>query len=306
MVAYNNGYIPESLLITFNVGFSAGEGLWKHQLSAGTYAKHLALVTLARKNTGRTLALSSGWSGYRPYSAQVYARQRYGNGAASPGTSSHGGFWERQQTLAMDYGNWSYVYGGNRAAFYRDCRAVGFEPGLIVPARGYPDEPWHVVDKQPWAAGSAAGGSSGEWDEMATEAQMKQAVRDGVFEVLTGAKLGPGGRNIFDSMNFLGDVSAAGSAEKVWNHLIRSLDESGNPRVDANGKPVSFQAWGFLSSIAAQVQADGPEVDEAALAQALAPLISANLSAMSDADVKRIAKESADEEDRRERDRLGS
>lgn len=158
MVSYSNGYIPASLLITFNVGWSAGEGEWKHQLSAGTYAKHLALVTLAKRNTGRTLALSAGWSGYRPYSAQVYARKRYGNGAATPGTSSHGGFWERQQTLAIDYGNWSYVYNGDRAVFYRDARAVGFEPGLISPQRGYPDEPWHVVDKEPWRRVSAPAG----------------------------------------------------------------------------------------------------------------------------------------------------
>lgn len=162
MVSYSNGYIPDSSLVTFNVGYSPGEGYWKHQLSPGTYAKHVALVNLARRNTGRTLALSAGWSGYRPYSAQVYARGRYGNGAATPGTSSHGGFWERQQTMAIDYGNWSYVYNGDRAAFYRDVRAVGLEPGLISPQRGYPDEPWHVVDKQPWAAGAAtsAGGST--------------------------------------------------------------------------------------------------------------------------------------------------
>lgn len=156
MVTYSNGYIPSGALITFNVGYSAGEGEWKHQLSPATYAKHVALVSLARRNTGRTLALSAGWSGYRPYSAQVYARGRYGNGAATPGTSSHGGFWERQQTMAMDYGNWSYVYNGSRDAFYRDVRAVGLEPGLISPQRGYPDEPWHVVDKQPWAAGAAS------------------------------------------------------------------------------------------------------------------------------------------------------
>lgn len=161
MPSYANGYIPDSLLITFNVGYSAGEGQWKHQLSPATYAKHLALLALARKNTGRTLAISAGWGAYRPYAAQVYARKVHGNGAASPGTSSHGGFWERQQTLAIDYGNWSYVYNGSRDAFYRDARAVGFEPGLISPQRGYPDEPWHVVDKNPWAAAAAAGTPTG-------------------------------------------------------------------------------------------------------------------------------------------------
>lgn len=158
MPSYANGYIPSNLLVTFNVGWSAGEGEWKHQLSPSTYAKHLALVSLARRNTGRTLAISAGWGAYRPYAAQVYARKVHGKGAADPGTSSHGGFWERQQTLAIDYGNWSYVYNGNRAAFYRDVRAVGLEPGLISVGRGYPDEPWHVVDKSPWAGGSAAGG----------------------------------------------------------------------------------------------------------------------------------------------------
>ncbi|WP_447948205.1 hypothetical protein [Microbacterium maritypicum] len=166
--SYRNGYIPDNLLITFNVGYSTGEGQWKHQLSAGTYSKHLALVALARKNTGLTLAISNGWGAYRPYPAQVYARKVHGNGAATPGTSSHGGFWEGQQTLAIDYGNWSYVYGGNRSAFYRDARAVGFEPGLISPQRGYPDEPWHVVDKNPWAAGSAAAGNSTE-DDMSVD-----------------------------------------------------------------------------------------------------------------------------------------
>lgn len=162
MPEYRNGYVPSDLLITFNVGVSTGEGLWKHQLSPATYAKHIALVALARVNTGRTLTISAGWGAYRPYAAQVYARSVHGNGAAVPGTSSHGGFWERQQTLAIDYGNWSYVYGGSRDAFYRDVRAVGLEPGLISPQRGYPDEPWHVVDKSPWqAVGSGSGGIEG-------------------------------------------------------------------------------------------------------------------------------------------------
>ena len=186
MVArYSNGYIPDSALITFNVGYSAGEGQWKHQLSPATYAKHLALIALARKNTGRTLQISAGWGAYRPYPAQVYARSVHGNGAAWPGTSSHGGFWEGQQTLAIDYGNWSYVYNGSREAFYRDVRAVGLEPGLISPHRGYPDEPWHVVDKSPWAAGAVpAGGSTApniEEDDMFTDedrARAQQLERD--------------------------------------------------------------------------------------------------------------------------------
>jgi len=64
----------------------------------------------------------------------------------------------------MDYSNWATVYGGDTAAtrleFYSDCRAVGLAPGLISKARGYPDEPWHVCDLDPWAPAPAGGDSS--------------------------------------------------------------------------------------------------------------------------------------------------
>lgn len=48
------------------------------------------------------------------------------------------------------------------------------------------------------------------------------------------------------------------------------------------------------------------EVDEAALAKELAPMLPAHVGAFSDADLSRIAKAAADESDRRERERLGS
>jgi len=158
MPTYSNGRIPLDLLVVFARGWNKTDGNWFHALSPATYAKHLALVERAKRRTGRKLVISGGWSAYRPYEAQVLARQIHGNWAAVPGTSSHGGFWEGRQTLAMDYGNWKYVYGNGdgedtydkRAAFFADCRAVGLEPDLISPRRGYPDEPWHVVDLDPW------------------------------------------------------------------------------------------------------------------------------------------------------------
>lgn len=165
MPSYSNGYIPDNLLITFREGWTAGEGNWKHQLSPATYAKHLNLVALAKHNTGRTLEITDGWGAYRPYASQVYARSLYGMGAAYPGTSSHGGFWEGKQTLAMDYGNWAWVFNGSREDFYWAVREVGLVPGLIHPSRGngYPDEPWHVVDLDPWGAVPAtAGGKTPE------------------------------------------------------------------------------------------------------------------------------------------------
>lgn len=159
-MAFPNGRVPQDKLITFASGWLPGEGTWYHQLPPGTYAKHLTLVALAKRNTGHDLKPTAGWSCYRPLSVQVYAKKVHGIWAATPGTSSHGMFWERIECAAIDYGNWSSVYNGNRANFYRDVRAVGLEPGLISPQRGYPDEPWHVVDKKPWAAGAATGGGA--------------------------------------------------------------------------------------------------------------------------------------------------
>lgn len=157
---YPNGQIPESVLHIFNRGrmvhtLRDGSKLvedWYWGLTPGTYQKYRALVALAKRNTDRDLRLSAGFSCYRPLYGQVIARTLHGNGAARVGTSSHGGYWEEQNTLALDLGNWSWVYGGDRAKFYADCRAVGLTPGMIEPRRGYPDEPWHVIDLEPYRA----------------------------------------------------------------------------------------------------------------------------------------------------------
>lgn len=209
MPTYSNGHVPDSLLVTFKTGWSSNDGNWKHQLSAGTLQKHNRLVELARKRTGRTLEISEGWGAYRPYNIQEVARRLYGNGAAWPGTSSHGGFWEGQQTLAIDYGNWGWVYDWDRAAFYADVRAAGLAPGLIHPSRGnnYPDEPWHVVDLTPWTAptgsGSSVSGRPEEEDPMpkheSKENTTRQALKPG-FNV----------REVTPKQLYLADYSAGG------------------------------------------------------------------------------------------------
>lgn len=155
MPTYKNGFIPRELLVSVGSGTDAhGEYQWL--LSPGTAAKHRALVARALKRTGRALSPSPGYSCYRSYYWQQMYRAIWGNGAAVPGTSSHGGVWEGQQTLAIDYGNWAWVYekygARKQDEFFADVRAVGLEPGLISRARGYPDEPWHVIDLAPWAA----------------------------------------------------------------------------------------------------------------------------------------------------------
>lgn len=158
-MAWKNGEIDERELVIFKRGKNRVDGDWFHGLTPGTYARHLELVRIAKNRTGRALEISEGFGAYRPVAAQIRARELYGNGAAVPRTSSHGGFWEGRETMAVDYGNWSWVYEkhGGRQAFYSDCRKAGLTPGMIEPSRGYPDEPWHVIDLNPRSMPSFAG-----------------------------------------------------------------------------------------------------------------------------------------------------
>ena len=222
MPDYSNGYIPTDLLVTFERGYNDTDGHWNHSLSAATYSRHLALVARAQARTGRTLTISDGWGAYRPYAAQVIARNVYGNGAAWPGTSSHGGFWEGQQTLAMDYSNWSWVYDGDREAFFADCRSVGLSPGYISAARGYVDEWWHVIDLDPWSATPAFDGSTafnlGGFLMALSDAQQAQ-IYDALIEH------GPTG-DYYKTDAILGDV------RKFGDGLVARTDAS-NTRLDA-------------------------------------------------------------------------
>jgi hypothetical protein len=188
-MVWRNGYIPENELVIFKRGRNSTDGDWFWGLTPGTYARHLALVELGRSRHGRTLEPSDGWGTYRPYDGQVIARRIYGNGAAVPGTSSHGGFWEGRETLAIDYSNWAWVYNGDRAAFFADVRAVGLTPDMISTRRGYPDEPWHVIDLNPRTSPSVASDTASpitpkEWDEMATEAEVKRAAKEAALEAV--------------------------------------------------------------------------------------------------------------------------
>ena len=157
-MVWKNGYIPDSDLVVFQRGHNSTDGDWYWALTPGTLAKLNALIARAQKRTGRTLRPSDGYSCYRPIPAQQTARRLCGNGAAVVGTSSHGGWWEGRETLAIDIGNWAWVYEnhGGRAAFYEDARAVGLTPGMISRERGYPDEPWHLIDLNPRAAAPAS------------------------------------------------------------------------------------------------------------------------------------------------------
>lgn len=156
MSTYSNGNVPRDLLIAFASGYD-DLGYWEHQWPAHTLALGNALIERAAARRAAAglapypLRLQTGWTAYRPYEWQKTYRAILGNGAADPGTSSHGGTFEGGQTMAGDWA-WQAVYRdcGGREAFFEDCRAVGLLPGMIMASRGYPDEDWHVIDPDPW------------------------------------------------------------------------------------------------------------------------------------------------------------
>ncbi len=234
-MAWRNGYIPEADLVIFKRGWNKTDGNWFWGLTPGTYARHLALVALAYEKTGRILSPSDGWGTYRPYDAQVIARRVFGNGAAVPGTSSHGGFWEGRETLAIDYSNWAWVYNGDRAAFYADVRSVGLTPGMISTSRGYPDEPWHVIDLNPRSAPATAGAESFDLEESelmgaidqiqamhdVTRAYVRDQVR-GMIDATNSNLVGVTQRQHDVTRQYLGDLSQA-QHDVTRKYLVDSI-----------------------------------------------------------------------------------
>lgn len=320
MPKYPNGQIPEHELYIFNRGRTVhkrpdGTTLiedWYQGLTPGTYQKHVALVALARKNTSRTLQVSAGFSCYRPLYGQTIARILHGNGAARVGTSSHGGWWENRDTMAMDYHNWAYVYDGNRDRFYADCRAVGLAPGMISKDRGYPDEPWHVIDFDPWRAVTAGGGSRPfdpnnpatapkEWDEMATQEEVKQSLREVLAErtssPLNGCSLipTPDGSIFLFSWNTGARVGVQNTeharliqrASKNNSHdtmLGIEIDIVAGYVAAVNPPPLAKVDTEALAEALGQISLDG-DIDEATVSAAVDAAIKANTTYIANATV---------------------
>lgn len=286
MSTYRNGQIPGHLLIR------RGDFL----LTAGTWAKFDDLVRRVQKRRGVTLRISTGSTvatkgagAYRTYQMQVLVKQYWTDRgqsrmAAAPGTSSHGGEWKGADALAIDITNYTAI---PLAIFFEEARAAGFQVGYFDGRDGRPYEPWHIIDRDPYR--HVTNGPA-----LAGESENSMPLDDNDKKWLNGL----GG-------SIIAQLTAA-VPPAVWEHLIQAQDDAGRMLSKPDGTPVMWPARGYIGSIAGQIGSTVADVDEAALARQLAPLLSANLSALSDKDVERIAQEAADEIDRRDLKRLSS
>ena len=212
MLPFKNGEAPLSMFVVVGEGYNDVDGHWTHWLTPPTARRWEALRRRAHKRTGKWLVISPGFGGYRPLDKQV-ASDKYWtdrgqpNASATAGTSSHGLVWNGRIVLAIDVWHWGDVYGWDREAFYADCHAEGFSPGLIHPKYdpSYPDEPHHIIDENPLDEGL---------DDMDKQ-QVKQAVTEALDEYLITRKLGPGNRNFWDSIKFLAGMVGQGTDAAV-------------------------------------------------------------------------------------------
>ncbi|MEZ5110931.1 MAG: hypothetical protein R2732_05450 [Microbacteriaceae bacterium] len=287
MSRYKNGQVPDHALVRVGAGSNA-DGYWEHLLPAGTLRKHLALVALGKARSGRTLTITSGWNAYRPLPAQrvaranACARGRCGD-AATPGTSSHGGEYQGADAIAIDYSNWGAVF-GTRQAFYDACRQVGLEPGV------FSWEPWHVIDRDPWAASPAGEAHHNEGLFMS----LSEAEEREILEAARGA------------LSSQHQVTLLQNVQSIRDRVEGNLSSLDQVLLFQNVRAVRDRVEALFEKLAPGVPV--PVIDEAALAAELTamlgPLLVENLHSITDESVAMIARAAADEQDRRARGRL--
>lgn len=149
-MAYANGRIPLDLLV--HLGGQV-------YLPPGTAARWRWVVAEGKRRWGVTFYITGpssrgwdGWNGYRPYDIQVKYKNAFGNMAASPGTSSHGGFYRGQEVFAVDVANWNAVTWSRFSGLMAEA---GLRTNFVSP-----EERWHVGDfNNPWVVPSFAGAS---------------------------------------------------------------------------------------------------------------------------------------------------
>jgi len=143
----------------------------------------------------------------------------------------------------------------------------------------------YTVDFMNYVDGALAGDGSSlfEGDELNDEqAGMLKAINDAIMK--------PYGSELQAIINILrGEIRPVVEAIQAGGILFP-------------GQP--YYAFPAIANAVAGVEVAPVDVDENALAAVLAPLLTANVGALSDEDVSRVAKAAADEQDRRTRERL--
>lgn len=138
---YPNGQVPLDKLVHLG-------GLI--YLPPGTAARWLWVVAEGKRRWGVTFYITpasargwDGWNGYRPLDAQKKYRNAFGQMAAVPGHSSHGGFYGGQEVFAIDVANWGAVTWSRFSGLMAEA---GLRTNFVSP-----EERWHVGDfNNPW------------------------------------------------------------------------------------------------------------------------------------------------------------
>lgn len=155
-MAYPNGEVPRHKLIHVrnNIWLPAGTlARWNWAVEQGVKKYGVRLRITGQNSTG-----TYTWNGYRPLSAQKLYRTAFGNLAAMPGHSSHGGlYWyqgRHQEVFAIDVDNWAEM---GWARFVALMRLAGLTTDFVSPR-----EQWHVGDfNNPWVIPAFASSGSG-------------------------------------------------------------------------------------------------------------------------------------------------
>lgn len=150
MPRYSNGRIPDSALVTLDTGGG------RHLTTPTAAVRWYLLRRNVKARTGVTLYITPGMNAYRDWDEQGVGRrnacaQGNCNAAASQGYSSHGGTWlyggRWVDAMAFDIGNyWAIPW----AIFVEEAARVGLRTGLITRAIAGIEEPWHVIDLDPF------------------------------------------------------------------------------------------------------------------------------------------------------------
>lgn len=209
-MAYANGQVPLSVLIHLGANF------W---LPPGTASRWLWFVEQGKARFGVTFRITpdrdglGGWNAYRPYSAQVLYKKHYGNKAAAPGGSSHGGFFGGREVFAIDVDNWASV---SWASFSGLAAEAGFRTNFVTPT-----ERWHIGDfNNPWIVPAFAAGNSKD-NDMTPE-------QDSLLKNIAAFLYG-GGPSTVDPSYHGGDGTLYNRIRNIEGHLYAGGPSTGDP-----------------------------------------------------------------------------